>query len=191
MNEDPGAIELLRDVSRRLDSLSIPHLVGGSFAASLHGEPRTSVDLDLVIELRMEDIGKLASEFAQDFYSSREAMEEAVRDHRSFNLIHLTSAWKLDFFVRGDSEFDLEEFRRRSAMTLGEPAFEVMVKSPEDSVLRKLQWFRDGGEVAQLQWRDVVGILRHQRGELDEHYLDRWAASLEVADLLTRARREA
>lgn len=191
MNEDPGAIELLRDVSRRLDSLSIPHLVGGSFAASLHGEPRTSVDLDLVIELRMEDIGDLASEFVQDFYSSREAMEEAVRDRRSFNLIHLASAWKLDFFVRGDSEFDLEEFRRRVAVSLGIPPFEIMVKSAEDSILRKLQWFRDGGEVAELQWRDVVGILRHQRGALDERHLDRWAGLLGLSDLLARARREA
>ncbi len=190
MTHSATPLEMLREVTQRLDELAIPYLSGGSVAAALHGEPRTSLDIDLVVELELDDIERFAARFAADFYSSAAAMQEAVRDRRSFNLIHLESAWKLDFFVRGDTEFDRVEFRRRSAVSIGDPPFEVVVKSAEDSVLRKLQRFRLGGEVAQLQWRDITGILRQRRGLLDERHLDVWAAVLGVVDLLARARRE-
>ena len=187
MNQAPSPIDLLREVAARLDALHVPYFVGGSFAASLHGDPRTSLDLDLVIELDPAGIKRFADAFEADFYVSREAMAEAIREHRSFNLIHLDSAWKLDFFVRGETAFDREEFRRRAPARLGEPPVDVMVKTAEDSVLRKLQWFRAGGEVAQLQWRDVVGILRNRAGSLDVEYLRHWSEPLRVTDLLDRA----
>jgi hypothetical protein len=64
------------------------------------------------------------------------------------------------------------------------------VKSAEDTVLRKLQWFRDGGEVSDRQWNDVLGILLTQGSRLDEGHLREWAEALGVADLLDRALRE-
>jgi hypothetical protein len=67
----------------------------------------------------------------------------------------------------------------------------VLIKSPADTVLRKLHWFRRGGEVSDRQWQDVVSILIAMRGRLDESYLDRWARDLDVADLLERARQQA
>ena len=65
------------------------------------------------------------------------------------------------------------------------------MKSAEDTVLRKLQWYRTGGEVSDRQWRDVLGVMVANRGGLDQRYLDTWAKRLQVEDLLRRAEREA
>jgi hypothetical protein len=72
----------------------------------------------------------------------------------------------------------------------GERGHAVLLKSPEDTVLRKLEWFRRGGEVSERQWQDVLSILAAARGQLDETYLERWALELGIADLLDRARKE-
>jgi len=99
--------------------------------------------------------------------------------------------FKLDFFVLGDGAFDREEFRRRVPMSIesGHPA--LYFKTPEDTILRKLLWFRDGGGTSEQQWRDVLGVIALQRGSLDDAYLDDWAGRLGIADLLNRARNQA
>ena len=184
--------ELLGDVARILDELGIPYVVGGSFASSLHGEARFTRDADIVVELPADKVEPLARALMPRFYVSTASMREAIRDHSSFNAIHPESGFKIDFFILGDAPFDREEFRRRmpagAAPTMG-PV--VMYKTPEDTILRKLQWFRAGGEVSEQQWKDVLGVLGVCRGRLDEPYLDRWAAELRVTDLLAKARDQA
>jgi hypothetical protein len=173
-----------------LDELGIPYVIGGSFASSAYGEARSTRDVDVVVELRMDQVEPLAARLESDFYISRDAMSEAIRDHLSFNAIHLESMFKVDFFVLGTSAFDREEFRRRVSHPIGEVEGQTwLIKTPEDTVLRKLEWFRSGGEVSDQQWRDVLGVLAVWRGRLDESYLDRWAAALHVKDLLDKARR--
>jgi len=173
-----------------LDGLGIPYVIGGSFASSAYGEARSTRDADLVVELGLDQVEALASRLESDFYISRDAMREAIRDRRSFNAIHLESMFKVDFFVLGQSAFDREEFRRRVSRPVEELGGQTwLIKTPEDTVLRKLEWYRSGGEVSDQQWRDVLGVLAVWRGRLDEVYLDRWAAALRVSDLLERARR--
>jgi hypothetical protein len=65
-----------------------------------------------------------------------------------------------------------------------------MVKAPEDTILRKMLWFREGGEVSDRQWRDILGVLRAQQGSLDLAYLRAWAVRLALTDLLGRATAE-
>lgn len=71
------------------------------------------------------------------------------------------------------------------------PGQPLLVKSPEDTVLRKLLWYREGGSVSERQWRDVMAVLRESGAALDAGHLDRWASRLGLEDLLARARAEA
>ena len=122
---------------------------------------------------------------------TRPAMTEALTHRSTFNAIHERTSFKIDFFIKGAAPFDSEEMRRSVRQPIeGEASVEILLKSPEDTILRKLDWFRRGGGVSERQWHDVLSILAAARGDLDEAHLDRWARELGVADLLERARRE-
>ena len=188
MNEALGLLYRLQHV---LDQTRIPFCLGGSWATTVHGQPRQTLDIDLIVAMLETDIDPLIAALPSDLYISREAVNEAVATHRSFSIIDPATAMKADCFVRGLAPFDLEEFARRQLRKIStESGMTVPVKSPEDSVLRKLLWFRTGGGVSENQWRDVLGVLAVTAEALDNAYLDRWAAELGIADLLARARGE-
>ncbi len=184
-------VEVIRAVIGVLDRLGIDYHVGGSLASSYYGLSRTTADVDLVIEASLHQLSALADALSGEFYVSREAMTEAFADRRSFNAILLTGPFKVDFFLVGTRPFDREEFRRAELRDLGMPgSARLRIKTAEDLVLRKLEWFRLGGEVSERQWSDVVGVLRAMRGRLDDAHLDHWAGELGLTDLLARARAE-
>jgi hypothetical protein len=171
-----------------LEELEIPYHVGGSFASSIHGVPRLTRDLDLVVELPNALVPLFVARLEKDFYLDPEAIRHAIQRHSQFNLIHLASGFKVDIFLLGPEAFDRKEFARSALERLrDDPPRDVFVKSPEDTLLRKLQWYRIGGEVSDRQWTDVLGIVKTQGNRLDIEYLERWAEELEVADLLERA----
>ena len=181
--------EFVLHVARTLERLGIPYHVGGSVASSAHGMYRTSADVDFVIDPSLEQLEDLAHELDPEFYVSRSAMSEAFERKSTFNAIHGTTSFKVDFFVKGPAPFDSEELRRSVRQRLdSDPSHEVSIKSPEDTILRKLEWYRRGGEVSERQWQDVLSILSAMRGQLDERHLDHWARELRVYDLLGRAR---
>lgn len=171
-----------------LEDLQVPYQVGGSYASSIHGVPRQTRDLDLVVDLPLALVPAFVSRLQGAFYLDADSLRRAIQRHGHCNLIHLTSGFKVDLFPRGPEAFDHSEFARGMPHRLvDDPPRDVIVKSPEDTVLRKLQWYRMGGEISDRQWNDVLGILRTQGGRLDHSYLRRWAEALEVADLLERA----
>ena len=185
-------IEVVARVASILDGLGIPYVIGGSLASAAHGTPRTTADADLVIDLRADQIDNLARGLGVDFYLSRDAMRDAVRDRDSFNAISLVAPFKIDFYVLGRNPFDAEEFRRRVPQEMGDDRpYSLMVKTAEDTILRKLEWFRKGGEISDQQWKDVLGVLTVSGHRLNNAYLDRWASELGVADLLAKARAQA
>jgi predicted nucleotidyltransferase len=184
--------EFLAGVAETLERLGIPYHVGGSLASSFHGIYRTSADIDFVIDPTREQLAALGRALLPDFYVSETAMNEAFAARGTFNAIHAPTSFKIDFFLKGRSAFDAEEQRRSSRQVVtGESARLIFIKSAEDTVLRKLDWYRKGGETSERQWQDVRSILAANRGALDEQHLDRWAEVLGVADLLARARGEA
>ena len=184
--------DFLLHVAGLLERLGIPYHVGGSAASSAHGMYRASADVDFVIDPTRDQLDSLARLLEPDFYVSRSAMDEALSTRRSFNAIHEATSFKIDFFVKGSTPFDDEELRRSVRLDVSEaPGRSVMLKSAEDTILRKLEWFRRGGESSDRQWHDVVSVLAASREHLDGNYLGHWAAELGVTDLLERAQREA
>jgi hypothetical protein len=182
----------LRDVVRALNALGIAYALGGSMASSVHGIDRYTRDADLVVEPFPGREAPFAASFGPDWYVSLPAIQRAVGQRSSFNLINTATGFKVDVFVCKDRPFDRLALSRRVALDLPDaPGEPISLQAPEDVVLSKLVWFRLGNEVAAQQWNDVLGVLQVQAGRLDSAYLDHWAAELGVADLLQRARREA
>lgn len=185
-------IAVITRVTGVLETLGIPYVIGGSFASAVHGVMRATMDADLVVDLRMDQSAPLAQAMDTDFYADLEMIRDAIRQHSSFNLVHLDTMFKVDLFVARSRDFDRAQLARRQLHLLSEePERRAYVASAEDIVLAKLEWYRLGGEVSDRQWRDVLGVIQVQGDRLDRGYMRRMAAGLGVADLLSRAFEEA
>ena len=184
------AIDIALRVARVLDRLGVAYFLGGSLASSLQGEPRATNDIDLVVELGEEQVEAFAAALGPDFEVDEPALRAAARTRSSENIFFLPWATKIDLFVAGPEPFDRSELGRRRWVEV-RPGEGLFVKSPEDSILRKLLWFQMGGEASTQQWRDVVEMLRVGQGALDTGYLGDWAPRLGVEGLLARAKGEA
>jgi hypothetical protein len=187
---EPTAVTLL--VTEILERLRVRYAIGGSFASSLHGVFRASVDADLVADLRMEHVEPFFRALGEGFYRDQNAMRRAIELRRSFNVIHLDTMFKIDVFIPKGRVFDEAQLERRAAHVIAnDPERSAFVASAEDTILAKLDWYSAGGGVSEQQWRDVLGILQVQSETLDLKYLRSMAASLQVSDLLERAFNEA
>jgi len=168
-----------------LDAASTPYMVAGSFASTYHGVPRTTQDIDIVVEFTPTSLKRLLNLLPEDdYYVSDTAAADALRRRGQFNVIDLETGWKADLIVRKQRQFSIEEFARRQTAVL--EGVSVFLASPEDTVLAKLEWAKNSGSERQL--RDVAGVLHVMGSRLDSEYLARWAATLELEELLVRAR---
>jgi len=178
-------------VTQTLERIGILYAVGGSLASSVHGVMRSTLDVDIVADMRLEHIQPLVAALSKEFYADDEMMSDAIEHQSSFNLIHYETAFKVDVFIRKSRAFDQMQLeRRRKSVIATDPEQSVYVTSPEDVILSKLEWYRLGGEVSERQWRDTLGVLKTRAGELDLNYLHKWAQELKVTDLLERALNE-
>lgn len=159
-------------VAQTLERIGIPYAVGGSLASSLHGVMRSTLDVDIVADMKLEHIPALVGALAQEFYADAEMMQDAIAHRSSFNLIHYETAFKVDIFIRKLRAFDqMQLARRQTTVITADPEGRVYVVSPEDIILSKLEWFRLGGEASERQWRDILGVLKTQAGALELNYL--------------------
>lgn len=186
-------ITVLTKVSQAFEKLNIAYFVGGSIASSLYGVPRSTLDIDIISDMRLFHVRKLIELLKNEFYVDEEMILEAIENKSAFNLIHLETMIKVDVFVLKPLDFHINEFRRRrkESFTENTDIPEFYVASPEDMILAKLDWYKIGGQVSERQWNDLVGIIKVQKGVLDLEYLTGWAHKLGMSDLLEKAMRDA
>jgi hypothetical protein len=184
----PDPLRVALAIAHILERLAVPYVTAGSLASSVHGEPRSTDDVDLVADLRPAHASALVAALRGEWYVSEEAMRDAIARGTSFNAVHLATGVKVDLFVVGADPFDRHRVASGRAVPVGtEPDAVLQVDTAEHTVLRKLEWFRRDGETSDRQWRDVVGVLRTQGARLDRDALAKWAGALGVTDLLARA----
>lgn len=193
MTEDNEAILAAAEVISVLESMGVEVFLVGSLASSLHGILRATADADLVAHLQPGQADELAHRLGDAFYASAEAIADAARHHRSFNLIHLATMFKVDVFVPIRRGFDLSCAERARPMMFNEAQNlgPYPVTSAEDVVLKKIAWYREGSGISDLQWGDILTVLRVQAGRLDLGYMRKWATEIGVPDLLEKALTEA
>lgn len=188
----PDPIELAVVLGRILDRLGVRYCIGGSVASSVYGEVRTTLDVDVVVNLQTHQVGPFVAATEADFHVLEESVHRAVRERSSFNVIHEGMLIKADFYVSSDDPLHRAQFARarRVALRPGTDS-EVEMASPEDVVIHKLRWYRMGGDVSDRQWRDVLGVLKVQGARLERDYMDALARQLQLSELLARAIEEA
>jgi hypothetical protein len=177
MSDDLAAT--LRAILERLAELGVPYMLVGSVAALAYGRSRATQDFDLVVALDEATARKLARSLPADrFYASEEAAADAVRSSTLFNVIDMTTGWKVDLVPLKQRAFSRREFnRRREVEVLG---MRVFVASLEDVILSKLEWSALGGGSAR-QLEDVRELARIAGEQLDEAYIEAGATELGVS----------
>lgn len=172
-------LDLLLDVTRRLEQAGLNYMLTGSMALNHYAQPRMTRDIDIVIALLLQDLEILPRIFGDEFYFSPEAAREAILHQSCFNVIHHDSLIKVDFMIRKREDYRLVEFERRQRVEiLGNP---LWIVSKEDLILSKLDWARQSQ--SQRQLTDVENLLATG---FDKTYLQAWSQKLNLTDMLTR-----
>ena len=168
---EPDLLELF---VARLDEIGVSYLVTGSVAATLYGEPRATHDIDLVVELSTAGREALPGAFpAAEFYlpPPEVVLLESARAGRGhFNIIHHASGLKADVYLVGDDELHTWAFHDARHYTLGK--LEVRVAPPEYVIVRKLEFYREGGSPKHL--RDIRSMLSLSQELIDMPTLEGW-----------------
>ncbi len=188
---EPQDMIVLQNFIDILEEMNIIYALGGSMASSVYGKVRFTQDADIIVEPFDDIAEKLFERLKSQYYISKDAMYHALEHQSSFNIIHLESAFKIDVFVRKNTLFEKQVLARRKPLKLSDTLEKrVSMVSPEDIILLKLCWYRDGGCVSQNQWEDVLGVLHVQNEKLDLAYLNKYSAVLKINDLLQKAKLE-
>jgi hypothetical protein len=172
MNE----IDIVRDISRRFAQADIPFMLTGSMAMNYYAQPRMTRDIDVVIAMSREDVGRVATLFQPDYYVSEENIRESVAHESIFNVIHQESVIKVDCIIRKSSEYRRIEFERRRKISILD--FTTFIVSKEDLVISKLFWAKNSH--SEIQLADVRNLLATG---YDAAYLQRWTRELGVDNL--------
>jgi hypothetical protein len=173
-----------------LNAASIPYMATGSLVSSVQGEPRSTHDIDLVVQVKPGDAKTLVAAFPPpNYYLDEQSIHDAIGAKEGmFNLLDAAGGDKVDFWILKEHPFDRQRFARRYTELVA--GINLFVSRPEDTILAKLRWSAWYGP-SEKQFHDALRIYEVQHARLDEHYIDRWADELEFRELWERLKSEA
>ena len=164
-------LDIVRDVSLRLNGAGIAYMLTGSMAMNYYAQPRMTRDIDLVVALAPKDTDTIVGLFTPDYYVSREVVSDSIAQESLFNLIHQESVIKVDCIVRKSSRYRRAEFERRKSIVIED--FSTWIASKEDLIISKLDWAKDSH--SELQLGDVRNLISTG---CDVAYIESWALEL-------------
>jgi hypothetical protein len=178
--------EVFRRITATLEQAGITYMLTGSFASAHYGAPRSTQDIDLVIEATAPQLRTFTQSLPSDeYYVDLDAALEAHRRESLVNVIDMTSGWKIDLIFRKSRPFSREEFGRRQLVDVqGLPLF---VASAEDVIIAKLEWARLADSQRQIE--DAAAVLRLRWETMDRIYLEKWISELGLKEQWGAARR--
>ena len=177
--------QVLRAILPHLDRVGIPYLITGGIAATLHGRPRFTQDIDFVIAPTREQLDHLIDALDPDFVVNREAAQTALARRAEFNAIHRALIFKVDFWFATGDAFDTSRLARAKPVEVV-PGLLAPVATAEDAIISKLLWLQQGA--TERSEEDIRGILRMSAGRLDLAYLDAMVKDLGLEQIWTPLR---
>lgn len=173
--------DLVKLIIQSLESMNIPYMITGSHASAYYGEPRFTRDIDIVADLKEEQVDDFAKFFPDtEFYCDKEMIKAKIKQHSQFNIIHASSGIKIDIILTKTTPFSEAEFSRRKKGLLF-PDKEASFASPEDLIIKKMDFYKEGGSEKHL--RDITGILKISGDIIDTDYISQWADRLALKDI--------
>lgn len=158
-------------------------MLSGSMALVHYAQPRTTVDIDIVLDLRISHVTGFLREFGRDYYIPEGRVADAIHRNGMFNILDNRTIIKVDCVVKKRDAFSDEAFRRRAKVHYAR-SLSVWIISKEDLVLSKLNWARESRSERQMM--DVANIIRNG---FDESYVELWTRRLGVTELLEDCRK--
>ena len=182
-------LNAMEPVVKALDESSIGYFIGGSIASSAYGIARATMDVDMILNIAPFQVKSFVDKLKGEYYIDIEMINDALINKSSFNILHLDSMLKIDFFILKDQTYPLNAFKRRvqSSLDDSDDSIKVFLCSPEDIIIFKLEWFKLSDESSERQWSDIIGVIKVQKNNLDKEYLKHWAIQLDLFNLLQKA----
>lgn len=167
-------LELLKRISLSLEKENIPYMLSGSIALNNYTVPRMTLDIDIVIELKEDNINNFLSIFGENYYVNENVVADEVKRSGMFNVIDHETGFKIDFIIRKNSEYRQHEFQRRQKIRISD--FEIWIVTPEDLVVSKIEWIQRLKSDKQIS--DIENLLAIP--DIDKNYIKKWCDKLKL-----------
>lgn len=166
--------KLLKKVCTELERNDIEYMLSGSVAMSIYTVPRMTRDIDIVINVKISDTEKIAGIFKEGYYLYEEGLKEEIKNRRMFNVIDEETSFKIDFIIRKNTPFHINEFKRRERKEVF--GFKAWIVTVEDLILSKLKWIQDLKSDQQIS--DIENLLSVPG--IDMGYIKKWCNELNL-----------
>ena|SRR3989338_5588644 len=178
--------ETLTWIRSKLESANISYMITGGSAVGFWGHIRTTMDIDIVIQVYARQIEPFLASVENEAYVDREEAKRAILDRDMFNIIYNATSFKVDIIILNEKDdYETEKFKNRIKINFQNK--DLFVSSPEDLIISKLLWSKSaGGSERQLKDCESIYALNHEK--LNVNYIKKWIQILKIEDEFNKLR---